>query len=35
MQKKYTSVTDLLSETSLRQYPRPETSFKKFESLDF
>lgn len=33
--KKLTSVVDLLSETSLKHYPRPENTFRKFQSLDF
>ena len=35
MQKKYTSVVDLLSETSMKKFPRAENSFKKYQSLDF
>ena len=28
-------VTDLLSETSLKHYPRRDVAFKKYQSLDF
>ena len=35
MKKQYTSVVDLLSETSLKHYPRPDSTFAKFQSLDF
>ena len=35
MKKQFTSVVDLLSETSLKHYPRPDNTFMKFQSLDF
>ena len=28
-------VVDLLSETSMKHYPRRDTAFKKYQSLDF
>ena len=30
MKKKFNSVIDLLSETSLKHYPRPDNTFTKF-----
>lgn len=31
----YRKIVDLLSETSMKHYPRKDSAFKKFESLDF